>query len=95
MSESVIFLLPSLFVGLALGGFYFGGLWFSVHRLLPRKHAAAWFLLSFLFRNLIVLLGFYWIMDGRMERLLIALFGFSLVRVLLSKRLSQTVREGS
>jgi F1F0 ATPase subunit 2 len=88
MINTINLLLPAFFAGLALGAIHIGGLWFSIHHLLVREHAAAWFLLSFTTRNLIVLFGFYWIMDGQVERLLIALLGFALIRVIVSRRVA-------
>ncbi|MGR9107544.1 MAG: N-ATPase subunit AtpR [Gammaproteobacteria bacterium] len=88
-------LLPSLIAGLGFGAFYFAGLWFSVHHFLRRRHAAMWFLLSFTARNLIVLLGFYWLTDGRPARLVAALLGFSMVRLVLSKRVAGKTASGT
>jgi F1F0 ATPase subunit 2 len=95
MTESIGIVLPSLAVGLALGAVYFGGLWFSVRHLLVLEHAAAWFAISFLARALIVLFGFYWTMDGHWERLIVAMLGFGLVRVLFSNLFGKKLRSGA
>lgn len=95
MTEMLGTLLLSMLAGLILGAIYFGGLWFSLSRLLPLKHASAWLMLSFLIRNLIVLFGFYWTMDGRWERLVVAFLGFTLVRVFLSRHAAQKLPSGT
>lgn len=75
-------LLISLVAGVLLGLFYFIGLWWTIGRLHGRQ-AALLFLSSFLVRTLVVVAGFYWVMEGRWERLLAALAGFLLARILV------------
>lgn len=72
--------------GILLGVFYFGGLWLTVRRL-PRSASPELLLLgSFVTRTAIVLVGFYLVMAGRWERLLVCAVGFILVRFLLVAR---------
>jgi F1F0 ATPase subunit 2 len=94
MNEPILSLVFSFIAGLGFGMIHFGGLWFSIRHLLSKQRAAEWFLISFVVRTFIVLLGFYWTMDGHPEKLMIALFGFSLVRVIMSKRVGGKMRSG-
>jgi F1F0 ATPase subunit 2 len=76
-------LVGALAVGVGLGLFYFGGLWLTV-RAVPTAHRPALLTLgSFLARLGMTLFGFYLIMGGRWERLLVALLGFILMRAIL------------
>lgn len=74
--------------GLILGVFYFGGLWFTVQRLPYTDNPALWALVSFGFRLMVVLIGFYIIMGSHWENAVAALVGFILARVVSIKRIS-------
>jgi len=86
MSSLVALFLASA-AGMALGLFYFGGLWLTVRQLGTRRHAVALFLASFVGRTAVVLAGFYFVMGGHWERVLACLAGFIVVRQLLVSRL--------
>jgi F1F0 ATPase subunit 2 len=82
-------LLPDFFafpIGFALGLFYFSFLWFTVQRLVSSPHPVLLMVGSGLTRLGVALLGFYLIMGGHWERLLIALTGFLIARTLLIAR---------
>ncbi|MGA2780729.1 MAG: ATP synthase subunit I [Smithella sp.] len=74
--------------GLALGAFYFTALWRTV-RQLPKAHSPARLMLgSFIIRMAVVMAGFYLVMGGEhWERLAMALIGFILMRMILTRRL--------
>jgi F1F0 ATPase subunit 2 len=72
-----------LLMGAGLSLFYFCGLWLTVKRLPKSQHPASLTVASFLIRTGVVLLGFYYIMEGRLERLLAAMAGFLIVRLIL------------
>lgn len=74
-------LLLSLLAGILLGVVFFGGLWWTCKRGLASPRVAYWFIASFLARTAVTLGGFYFIADGRWERLLACLLGFFAVRV--------------
>jgi F1F0 ATPase subunit 2 len=74
--------------GLVLGAFYFLGLWWTIRRLSTVRAPALWALASFLLRAGIVLAGFYLVMAGRWQNLLVCLAGFTLMRLWLVRRLS-------
>ena len=82
MNEYVSWTL-ALLLGLALGAFFFGGLWWTVRRGLHAQRPALWFLLSLLVRTAVVLAGFYWIAGPQWQRLLACMAGFVLARLIL------------
>ncbi len=82
-------LLPDLValpMGLVLGLFYFSCLWFTVRRLGSSQHPVLLMIGSGGARLSVALLGFYVIVGGHWERLLIALAGFLIARALLIAR---------
>ncbi len=80
MHEALI-LLPAWLAGLALGAFFFGGLWWTVRRGVSSRQPALWFLGSLLGRMAIALSGFYLVADRHWERLLACLLGFVMARL--------------
>ncbi len=69
--------------GLALGLFFYGGLWLTV-RALPTSHSPALLMLgSFIIRMTVVVMGIYFIMGDRWERVLACLVGILLARTIL------------
>lgn len=67
---------PALAGGIGLGIFYFGGLWLTIQYLPDTRRPGVLTLGSFLVRMGVILTGFYLLMDGQWERLLICLVGF-------------------
>jgi F1F0 ATPase subunit 2 len=86
MNITVLSLIFALLAGIALGLFYFGGLWLTVQRLPTIRHPALLMLGSFFLRTLVALLGFYVVMSGSWARLLVCLAGFLTIRTLLASR---------
>lgn len=76
-------LVLALAAGIGLGIFYFGGLWLTVRRLPTVRWPALLSLLSFFARLGVALFGFYLVMGGHWERLLVCLFGFLAIRIIL------------
>lgn len=70
----------SFALGMALGAFYFLGLWFTVSRLPSFRRPVLFVAASFLLRLSLAVGGFLLIMDGRLDRLFAALIGFLVVR---------------
>jgi F1F0 ATPase subunit 2 len=89
MSDLPILALAMLAGGL-LGGFYFGGLWWTVRKGLSSEKPAFWFFGSLLLRTSVVLAGFYFISHNHWSRLVMCLFGFLIARLIVVKRLSRT-----
>jgi len=76
--------------GAALGALFFGGLYWTTEHVIHCKRPAAVLMTSLLMRGAIVVVGFYWLMEGAPIRALAALVGFiiarsALVRALRSK----------
>ena len=82
-------LIVALVVGMALGAFYFGGLWITVRRIPTMPMPAIWLALSFAVRTAAVLSGFYVVADGNWERLVISVAGFLIARMLVIRNLRQ------
>jgi F1F0 ATPase subunit 2 len=73
--------------GLALGAFYFGTLWLTVQKAQSMRRPALLFFAGGFARVAVVVVSFYFIMDGKWQRLLACLAGFIVMRVILVKRL--------
>lgn len=84
MNDAPMLALAAL-AGMALGGFFFGGLWWSTRKGLDSARPALWFAGSFLVRTTVTLAGFYFLSDGRWERLAACLAGFFAARVLATQ----------
>lgn len=73
----------SMGAGLAIGVFYFGGLWLTILRVMQSPYAALWALTSFVARSAIAVGGFYFVAGGSWARLGVCLLGFLAARTLL------------
>lgn len=80
----ILYMILALIVGMALGMFFFGGLWFTVKKAVTAKIPAIWFFSSFILRVSVVMLGFYYISPGGWKPLFISLLGFILARVVVT-----------
>jgi F1F0 ATPase subunit 2 len=77
---------PLAFIGGFLLGFlYFRFLWLTVRRLALSSRPVRLLMISFAVRLGLVLSGFFLMMDGEAERLLIALGGFIVARELCKR----------
>jgi F1F0 ATPase subunit 2 len=77
--------LLALAAGVALGAFYFGGLWWTVVRGVAARHAALWFFASLLLRTGVAMFGFYLVAHGSWQRLLVCLCGFAMARLIVTR----------
>ena len=75
MSE-ITRVLAAVLAGILLGGFFFGGLWWTVQKTLSSTQAGLWFSGSFLVRTAVVLLGFYFVAEGDWRRITGCVAGF-------------------
>ena len=66
----------AVLAGILLGGFFFGGLWWTVQKTLSSTQAGLWFSGSFLVRTAVVLLGFYFVAEGDWRRITGCVAGF-------------------
>ena len=78
-----IFLVWAFILGLLLGIIFFGGLRITVKKAVTSKMPALWFIGSFFLRTAIIMLGFYYISQGNLQRLLICVFGFIVARYII------------
>lgn len=90
MNEPLILLLAGM-AGLVLGAIFFGGLWWTVRKGVSFKLPAIWFLGSLLLRTSIILAGFYVVSDGYWDRLLACLFGFIMMRFIVTQRMGAPI----
>jgi F1F0 ATPase subunit 2 len=86
----IVDILIALLTGSLLGAFYFGGLWWTVRKLISTEYPSSLFLLSVLFRTSFVVVGFYLILGDNWQRLIAGLLGFMLVRILATWHIRQT-----
>ncbi len=77
-------LVLALVTGGLLGGIFFGGLWWTVHKVVSSKQPALWILGSMLLRTSLTLAGFYLVARGHWERLLVCLIGFVVARLIVT-----------
>ncbi|MBF2016678.1 MAG: ATP synthase subunit I [Rivularia sp. T60_A2020_040] len=82
----VMHLLLALTLGFVIGVFYFSSLWVTVRQLPTTQKPILLIVGSLIGRLSIAILGFYLIMDGSWQQLLIALLGFVLARSILIRR---------
>ena len=78
--NEIVYMILAFILGLLLGTIFFGGLWFTIRKLVASKIPALLFLGSFILRVGITLTGFYFISSGRWQRLLICMAGFITAR---------------
>jgi F1F0 ATPase subunit 2 len=86
-SISLIQLLFAGLFGMVLGGLYFALLWLTVKHLATIRWPAIWVLLSLVLRLGGLLAGLYWITDGSWKRLVAALLGVIVARVVFTRYL--------
>jgi F1F0 ATPase subunit 2 len=91
--NDVISLSVVLMAGILIGGFFFGGLWWTIQNGLTSKNPALWFFGSTLLRLSAALAGFYFIAGTDWRKLLICMLGFLIARLLVT-RLTRTPRGG-
>jgi F1F0 ATPase subunit 2 len=82
MIEISNFVVPFI-VGLLLGAVFFGGLWFTVKKLIISKIPVLFMVSSFVFRIGIVLAGFYFIGLNDWKKLILCLIGFIVARLVV------------
>jgi len=76
--------LLALLLGVSLGAMFFGGLWWTVQKIVTSRQPALWVFGSLLLRTGIALSGFYFISRGHWGRLPMCLFGFIIARMIVT-----------
>ena len=88
MTLGIVEIVGATFAGIALGCFYFMGLWWTIKKLPSARKPVLLNTGSFLLRMAVALTGFYLILEqGKWQMLVVSLLGFIAVRVLLVRRL--------
>ncbi len=80
-------------VGVLLGAFFFGALWWTVKKGILSKRPALWFAVSFMIRTGVTLLGFYIVSLWRWERLLACIGGFIAAQISVKLILKEKLYE--
>ena len=83
MSESLRVVI-AIVMGVLLGIFFYGGLWWTIQKGVSSKQPALLFTGSLAVRTLIALAGFYFVSRGNWHRLLACLVGFVTARILVT-----------
>lgn len=84
MMARILLILSTFVPGIILGIFYFGSLWITVRQLPTTAYPVRLFIGSWLGRMIVTLLGFYLVMNGQWQRVLICLAGFIAARIVLT-----------
>ena len=84
MTETLTLVLACV-AGGALGAMFFGGLWWTVQKVLSSKRPTFWFFGSLLLRMSLTLAGFYFVAGGHWQRLLACLLGFVIARLIVTR----------
>ena len=71
--------------GMAVGLFFFGGLWLTVRRIPVSRYPATLSLGSYFGRTILSLLAFYFIMGTHWQRLPACMGGFLVMRMILTR----------
>ncbi len=83
----VVYLVPAFLAGLVLGGFFFGGLWWTVQKIAVSDKPYLFSVASFIIRTAVVMGAFYFLLSVDWPYLLAALAGFLVARTVLTGKL--------
>lgn len=90
MTDSATLITGLLFAacaGMALGWVYYGGLWFTLRRVMHWRQPAFGMLASLMLRLALVAIGLYMVADGHWQRYLAALPGLLTARWWWTRRI--------
>ena len=79
MEASILML--ALFVGILLGAIFYGGLWWTVRRIVSSKTPGIWLIGSFFLRSIIAIGGFLVVARGDWRSILACFIGFLAARI--------------
>ena len=82
--NEVLSMLLVVSIGFVFGLIFFGGLWWTIRRMLHSQRPALWMLGSLLLRTAIVLSGFWLVAAHDWKRMLGCLGGFFIARLALT-----------
>jgi F1F0 ATPase subunit 2 len=83
--SDVAILSGSLMAGVLIGGFFFGGLWWTVQKSLTSNNPVLWFFGSTLLRTGFAMAGFYFTSRNDWQKLLVCLLGFVIARIIVTR----------
>lgn len=83
--QEVSFLTFTFVAGIMVGGFFFGGLWWSTKKAVLSKKPVVWFMGSLLVRLSVTITAFYFISQNHWERMLVCLLGFVVARTIVMR----------
>ncbi|AWV96793.1 ATP synthase subunit I [Arcticibacterium luteifluviistationis] len=93
MSETLYWVLAFI-GGIALGLFFFGGLWFTIKKGVNAKIPAIWFFVSIVIRTGVVMIGFYYVSPAGWQGLIICLIGFIIARFVVTHFTKRIEKKG-
>lgn len=77
-------LVISLVAGVLIGVLFFGGLWWTVKKIVTSERPALWSMGSMWLRMITTMAGFHFVSQGSWERLLVCFLGFFLARLIVT-----------
>jgi F1F0 ATPase subunit 2 len=83
-------LASALITGILLGVIFFGGLWWTVQKMVSSQSPALWLFGSLMLRTSIVLAGFYFIARGHWAQMFACLLGFTIARLITMRLIQPT-----
>jgi len=86
------YLILSLLFGGLMGLLFFGGLWWTVQRLVESNRPYLLSVASFMVRTAVVMAAFYLLLAAGWPHLLAALIGFWVARTILARKLTPALR---
>lgn len=84
MMNEFLSLIAAFAAGILLGGMFFGGLWWTVKKVLGSDKSALWLFGSLLLRTGFTMAGFYFFARDGWENLTACLLGFIAARLLVT-----------
>jgi F1F0 ATPase subunit 2 len=91
MTEN-IYLILALIAGIIIGFIFFGGLWLTVKTGVTSKKPALLFIISFVLRTGITLLGFYFVSAGNFKKMVACLIGFTVARFIIKQKTTSGIK---
>jgi F1F0 ATPase subunit 2 len=74
-------LILAIFMGIMLGVIFYGGLWWTVRRIVSSRKAGVWLIGSFLLRAMVAIGGFLFVARGDWRGILACFIGFLVARI--------------
>ncbi|WJG07700.1 ATP synthase subunit I [Aliiglaciecola sp. LCG003] len=86
-SISTFDVISALILGFGIGVVFFGSLWWVLNKGVNARHPFVWFSVSLVLRLAFALCALYWVSQGNWKRLLVAVVGFTIARMLLNRKI--------